>query len=395
LRNNQEIDFYKVLVRMNLSTSSATDIAPRLLLCMAASEQASILTAIGQSAQFDIRHIKQGWQSLLNGLLDQIVDRPTVMVLDLDEINQAQLDLHAICQHIAGEGIALKLVVSAGRLPCLSTAQIGWAHQWGVAALLPSLAMVRLDNVLRSSTGRQLHKLFGDIDLTQVQAQLKPTMQGVGRSAELIAAHQALAQLEKRHTTLEHVEQWARSRAGFATADRTLHMQRYVNCFVASEAVDALAARFCIDRVAARTICQMLQSSGVIDHVTYEHTFIDSDLFYRFSNSEVTSLVSLAEVFAVLKADVRRLDRRYFGKTHKQTFLGAEAADVVAKHYAVTHDTAVSWVEQLATLGLLCHVTGEQRFRPNDNFYQFCGLGAPLVRQSAYDEFEFRVPVFT
>jgi Domain found in Dishevelled, Egl-10, and Pleckstrin (DEP) len=156
-----------------------------------------------------------------------------------------------------------------------------------------------------------------------------------------------------------------------------------------------LISRFNVSVETAQIIGQLLQTSSVLDHVTFDHPFENAELFYRFSDAQAYSQLSLPKVFDVLHCDVRALDRRYMGKTYRQSFLGAEGADVVAKHFSVTHDTAVRWIQQLVDLGLVRHVTNEHRFKPTENFYEFCGMAATAQKGRVVEEFSVdAIPAF-
>jgi hypothetical protein len=367
-----------------------------LLLCMPASEQSELLKSIGLCQGYEVRQIETEWLAVVNGLASEgFSQRECLVIVELSELNRVQFDLKGFVRKtVANERGNLKLLISANNLACVTPAQQCLALAWGAAGLIPSMAKRRIKHQLRDSTGLLLQRFFGSIKIERLQSFISTLPEGLGRSVGLQDQHLALATLEATDITLDHIEQWARSSAGFSVADRTWHLRSYAQTFIGSEAVQALCKRFNLNSKLALIVGQLLQSNCVLDHVTFEHQFEAADLFYRFSDAQIVTTVSLAKVYRVLKADVRALDRRYLGKVYRQSFLGAEGADVVAKHFGINHDTAVRLIQQLMNLGLLQHVTREHQFRPTENFYEFCGLGAQRKEPLSTRGFEVQVPVF-
>lgn len=68
-----------------------------------------------------------------------------------------------------------------------------------------------------------------------------------------------------------------------AVADRTFHGRRYEQCWVGSEAVDALCARWSLRRHDAWVLLHRLAQFGAFAHVTGERPFLDGEFFYRFA----------------------------------------------------------------------------------------------------------------
>ncbi len=367
---------------------------PRLILCMPVTEQSELLKSIGLCQGFDVRHLERGWVPVLEGLAaGGAGERECLVLVELDELNRKQIDLRSIGKQLQLLGQKVKLVISANKLVCATNEQKCLALAWGAAGFIESLSKQRIRQQLKDVTGTELNRLFGTIKIERLQSFIATLPEGLGRSEKLQQQHRALALLEQAEVTLAHVEQWARSGAGFAVSDRTWHMRSYAQTFLGRQATSALSSRFQVSEDTAQIIGQLLQSSSVLDHVTFDHAFENSDLFYRFSDSQADAQLSLPNVFDVLRSDVRALDRRYMGKTYHQSFLGAEGADVVAKHFSVTHDTAVRWIQQLVELGLVRHVTNEHRFKPTENFYEFCGMASDQKQQAA-QEYRVDIPSF-
>lgn len=74
---------------------------------------------------------------------------------------------------------------------------------------------------------------------------------------------------------------------GVAIADRRHLGKVYPACFIGSEAVDWLAAKFEITREDAVTVGQRLVDLYLVRHVVDEHDFIDAGFFYRFTHAAV------------------------------------------------------------------------------------------------------------
>lgn len=73
---------------------------------------------------------------------------------------------------------------------------------------------------------------------------------------------------------------------GLEIADRRYHLGFYPDCFVGSEALDWIEDTQGFQREEAIELGQILVERGIIHHVTDEHPFQDSYLFYRFYADE-------------------------------------------------------------------------------------------------------------
>ncbi|NEQ47131.1 MAG: mechanosensitive ion channel [Leptolyngbya sp. SIOISBB] len=78
-----------------------------------------------------------------------------------------------------------------------------------------------------------------------------------------------------------------RGRNGLDIRDRRFGLHVYTRCFVGSEAVQWLMQQQLASREEAIKLGQVLVERGIIHHVTDEHTFKDSHLFYRFFEDEM------------------------------------------------------------------------------------------------------------
>jgi small-conductance mechanosensitive channel len=74
---------------------------------------------------------------------------------------------------------------------------------------------------------------------------------------------------------------------GLDIRDRRFGLHVYTNCFIGSEAVQWFMQQQLASREEAIKLGQFLVESGIIHHVTDEHTFKDDYLFYRFFEDEI------------------------------------------------------------------------------------------------------------
>jgi len=77
-----------------------------------------------------------------------------------------------------------------------------------------------------------------------------------------------------------------RGENGLEILDRRYHLSFFPTCFVGCKAIDWIVEREGYQREQAVELGQMLVERGIIHHVTDEHPFQDSYLFYRFYADE-------------------------------------------------------------------------------------------------------------
>ncbi|MGK7895518.1 MAG: DEP domain-containing protein, partial [Xenococcus sp. (in: cyanobacteria)] len=81
---------------------------------------------------------------------------------------------------------------------------------------------------------------------------------------------------------LENLVAKMRSADGLDIKDRNYYLNFFPACFIGSEAVNWLINQQNYKREEAIEIGQILLEKGIIHHVTDEHSFKDTYLFYRF-----------------------------------------------------------------------------------------------------------------
>jgi hypothetical protein len=183
--------------------------------------------------------------------------------------------------------------------------------------------------------------------------------------------------------------------------DRTKNLVAYRQCFIGSEAVDAmLYGELASTREEAVELGRKLASElNLFRHVRGRHMFKDEDLYYHYrttnqrDSAATVSTVSahLSVISSSTRADTERLttmshafrqcvqarDRRYRLKTFKQCFVGSEAVDVlVHTRLVATRKDAVEFGRTLMRkLNLFQHVTGDHAFSDEYLFFRFCDTG--------------------
>ena len=199
--------------------------------------------------------------------------------------------------------------------------------------------------------------------------------------------------------------------------DRTKNLVVYKQCFVGSEAVDAMIYTKLVEtrEDAVKLAGQLQHELGFFRHVRGKrHLFKDSDdSFYQYTNtgggngdsntskkmdscdSSVQSGLtnserhqycpseeSLENMAKAFRGCVELKDRRFRLKTYKQCFVGSEAVDILVQTRLVeTRKDAVEFGRTLMReLGLFQHVTGDHSFLDEPKFYRFTEHGKPQSR---------------
>ena len=154
--------------------------------------------------------------------------------------------------------------------------------------------------------------------------------------------------------------------------DRRYHLQTFAHCFVGSDAVTAIAARFELTRSQAVVIGAELMSLGCMHHVAYDQPFADEGYFYRLNAIHLTDQVSLASALAALESTASLVaDRTYRTAKFPQCFVGSAAIDALVQALKLTRDQALAVMIQLEGLRLFVHVTGEHGIIDGHYYYRF------------------------
>jgi hypothetical protein len=156
--------------------------------------------------------------------------------------------------------------------------------------------------------------------------------------------------------------------------DRTWRGKPYRECFVASEAVDWLVARFGLRRALAVTACEFLWRTGQIHHVLRQASFADDQLYFRFSGQRAQlERVDLLQAEAGMRGNngVPIAARTYLAKTYPRCFVGDDATRWLMQRYALPLGAAETVGQRLLELGVFHHVVDEHGFVESKFFYRF------------------------
>ena len=154
--------------------------------------------------------------------------------------------------------------------------------------------------------------------------------------------------------------------------DRRYHLQTFAHCFVGSDAVTAIAARFNLTRPQSVAIGAALMNLGCMHHVAHGQLFADEGYFYRLNGVHLVDEVSLASALAALQASTTLVaDRTYRTVNFLQCFIGNAAIDVLVQALNLTRDQALAVMIQLEGLRFFTHVTGEHGIIDGNYFYRF------------------------
>ena len=154
--------------------------------------------------------------------------------------------------------------------------------------------------------------------------------------------------------------------------DRRYHLQTFAHCFVGSDAVTAIAARFKLTRPQSVAIGAALMNLGCVHHVAHDQPFADEGYFYRLNAIHLTDQVSLASALTALESTTSLVaDRTYRTASFPQCFVGSAAIDVLVQALRLSREQALAVMIQLEGLRFFTHVTGEHGIIDGNYFYRF------------------------
>jgi len=181
-------------------------------------------------------------------------------------------------------------------------------------------------------------------------------------------------QLERAGVNTARLAEAMQAPGGVPLADRTWHGKPYRECFVASEAIDWLVARFGLRRPQAMKACEFLWRTGRIHHVLRQAAFGDDHLYFRFSGRRAElDRVDLVEAEAAMRGrgGVSIAERTYLAKTYPRCFVGDDAVHWLMQRYGLPLGAAETIGQRLLELGVFHHVVDEHGFVESKFFYRF------------------------
>jgi Domain found in Dishevelled, Egl-10, and Pleckstrin (DEP) len=173
---------------------------------------------------------------------------------------------------------------------------------------------------------------------------------------------------------------------GVEISDRNYRLKSYSQCFTGRDVVDWLVAHHPMSRAQAQRVGELFVAKGWIEHVSQEHDFEDSFLFYRVPQGEATEarLVGNANLVALNQISLNDLAQRmrqaggvpqrdHFRWLLKipSAFSGLEATDWISNTYALSRNEAVLLARRLLASNKIRHILDEQNFVDGAVFYRY------------------------
>lgn len=259
----------------------------------------------------------------------------------------------------------------------ISPAEQAWARDAGIASLLPGSTVAAWQESLAPVLGRVLEAVGrGRVDARRLEASLGILIRSGDepRPGPVKDTYGDAYHLEGQRINALRVFERMQEPGGIAVEDRYYRGRTYRQCFVASDALDWLVARFGMRRATALRTCNFLWRTGRIHHVLRDAPFDDGLLYFRFSGRRADlDRVHLGEVEAAMRSagGVPIAERTYLAKTYPRCFVGAEAVDWLMKRYRLTLGAAEAIGQRLLELGVFHHVVDEHGFVAGKFFYRF------------------------
>lgn len=246
----------------------------------------------------------------------------------------------------------------------VSAADRVWVKALGFADFLPEFDALEPEGNLRlaldaAAQSLALPKLPADDLMRYIRATQMTAKPNAARA--LIRQHTGLA-AEQLHDSLADL---------LVIADRTYHLKKYAQCFVASEAVQKLALVFKLSPTQAVEVGQALGALGLLFHVEHKHAFTDAELFFRLAHSREADAIDPWQVLDLLQRELVLADRSYLGTVYRQCWVGSEAVDVLSARYALPRHVAHLVLHRLMQFGVFAHVVKKQLFIDGKFFYAF------------------------
>jgi hypothetical protein len=323
----------------------------------------------------------------------------SLWIVEVDRLHRERTTPGAAIVALRSADPGATLLLAQGRRLVVDSLLQGWARQAGAIGFIPGMAVERFDSTVKAAL-RPAIEHFGiewidaaarrALDDVVAGAAAAPVPaastaraaaghgSGLASHAALAHSHRALARLEAAGLDLAALDAWARSPLGFECGERIWHLGTYRDCFIGSAAVTRLSERLSVERALAVELGEAMRRARHLQHVLNEHPFRDAALFYRFTPCTArVAAINLASLLAhvVGRGGFERANRLYLGRTYRDCFIGAEAAEWLRDRYGLDVDEAIYVGEALVDLGVARHVAGEHDFKDAGLYYEFTGFG--------------------
>ena len=259
----------------------------------------------------------------------------------------------------------------------ISPVEQAWARDAGIASLLPGSTVA----AWQESLAPVLERVLAAVGRDRIKPQRLEAFLGVliqsgdePRAGTVKDAYVDSYHLERQGVNAQKALEALQQPGGLPVQERSYRGRTYRECFVASEALDWLVARFGMRRATALRTCTFLWRTGRIHHVLRQAPFDDGHFFFRFSGRRAElDRVHLGQVEAAMRSPggVAISERTYLARTYPRCFVGAEAVDWLMQHYGLPLGAAETVGQRLLELGVFHHVVDEHGFVEGKLYYRF------------------------
>jgi Domain found in Dishevelled, Egl-10, and Pleckstrin (DEP) len=189
---------------------------------------------------------------------------------------------------------------------------------------------------------------------------------------------QALDPIKLRDALLGH--------GGVDIRDRSHRLKTYAQCFTGRDMVDWLTTHQPMTRSQAQRMGELFIAKGWIEHVTQEHDFEDSFLYYRVPEGEATEAlykgqgrlaalnqISLNDLTQRMRqaGGVEQRDRYRWLMKIPNAFSGREATDWISRTYSLSRREAELLAQRLLASNKIRHVLDEKNFIDGAVYYRY------------------------
>ena len=303
----------------------------------------------------------------LHQLRDTLDQQPECLaIIDLQALRRPIHHPLALAGVLDDPASRARVVLARGNGGAVWDADRAWIRDLGFCGLVPGLdctsllgdAASVLDDVARCTgagvpAGRKLQQYFSAMQVKPEPGTPRGLIRGLtGCSAEGACA--ALAQ-------------------GAPTMDRSHKLTRYPACFIGSQGVDWLCARYRVTRPQAVSLGQALQALGMLCHVVHEQAFADAHLFFRTTWLPQAGQLQPGAVLQQLRgpSGVVVRDRSYRARSYPACFVGSEAVDRIQAWAGLPRHACEGVLNRLHGYGLIDHVTHDHPVRDGHFYYRF------------------------
>lgn len=286
-----------------------------------------------------------------------------------------------LLQRFPGIAVIVRLPHRTG----ISAAEQAWAGHAGIASLLPGSTVAAWQDSLAPVLGRVLSAIgHAGLDKPRLESYLNGLLRSGAepRPGPVKDAYVDAYQLEAAGMSAGRLCEAMQHESGVPCAERAWRGRSYPDCFVASQAVDWLVARFGLRRDLALRACTFLWRTGRVHHVLRDSDFRDDFLFFRFSGRRhELDRVDLVALEAAMRArgGLAIDERTHLSKSYARCFVGDEAVRWIMARCRVPLGTAETIGQRMLELGIFHHVLDEHGFVEGRYFYRFRADEAALL----------------